>query len=58
MPTAAAPVPEHNLFRTQHLLLLTLQLLLGELLLCRLIVGRLGDDLLLLGEDNLNVAWG
>lgn len=49
---------EHILFRTQHLLLLTLQLLLGELLLCGLIVGGLGDNLLLLGEDDLDVAWG
>lgn len=55
---ATAPVPsEHILFRTQHLLLLTLQLLLGELLLCGLIVGGLGNNLLLLGEDDLDVAW-
>lgn len=46
-----------SLFRTQHLLLLTLQLLLGELLLCGLIIGGLGDNLLLLGEDDLDVAW-
>lgn len=37
---------------------MTLQLLLGELLLCGLIVGGLGDNLLLLGEDDLDVAWG
>lgn len=49
--------PEHILFRTQHLLLLALQLLLGQLLLCRLVVGGLGHDLLLLGEDDLDVAW-
>lgn len=37
---------------------MTLQLLLGELLLCGLIIGSLGDNLLLLGEDDLDVAWG
>lgn len=36
---------------------MTLQLLLGELLLCGLIVGGLGNNLLLLGEDDLDVAW-
>lgn len=45
-----------RLFVPHHLLLLSLELLLGELLLRGLLLGSLGHGLLLLGEDQLDVA--
>lgn len=45
-----------HLFAAHHLLLLSLQLLLGQLLLRRLIISHLGHGVLLLEEHHLDVA--
>lgn len=45
-----------KLFAAHHLLLLSLQLLLGQLLLGGLVVGNLGHRVFLLQQHHLNVA--
>lgn len=48
---------ENILFVTHHLLLLTLELLLGQLLLWRLVISHLSDNLFFLRKNQLDVAW-
>lgn len=48
---------ENILFVTHHLLLLTLELLLGQLLLWRLVISHLSDNLFFLRKNQLDMAW-